>query len=106
MQQQASIPQRVDVTVSVTKSGCIVCSPDPVVVKSPDAVLNFHLATAGYRFREDDPIVVDNPGSAFPYPSRTHHGTTATLVDCDQSRADYSYSVYLLDPKGQVVTGD
>lgn len=90
-----------DVTVTVVKSGSktsIVCSPDPVVVKSGHCSMVFKLDTAGYVFREEHAIVVSHPGTDFPRPSITSpDGRKATLVNRDREKNDYKYSVFLKD---------
>lgn len=96
------------VAVSVSVSGgSIVCSPDPVQVKSCDTTLKFTVATPGYKFRAENAIVVTNGGSEFPQPSQTSaDGLTATLEDCCDQRGSYKYSVYLKDASGRIVMVD
>ena len=95
------------IDVTVESSGCIVCSPDPVRVRTTDTVLSFKLRTPGFAFRDQNAIVVANPGPDFPNPSRTVKPTRATLVDLDKENASYSYSVYVVDQStGKVITGD
>ena len=96
----------VHVDVRVGADG-IVCSPDPVKVTSRNALVNFHLKSDGYRFRDKDAIVVYEPQRDFPYPSWTVKPTQATLLDLDNSTASYAYSVYLVDTKsGKEVSVD
>lgn len=96
-----------DVVITVTSAGDIVCTPDPLLVSQKNMTLVFRLATPGYVFRDVDPIVVTQPGSAFPFPSKTQGGTTALLFDRDNSTASYSYCVYLLDQAtGKVISVD
>jgi hypothetical protein len=95
----------VDVTVSNT--GCITCSPDPVVVKSRNTLVNFRLRTQGFSFRDRDAIVVSDPSSQFPYPSWTVKPTQATLLDVDNQKSSFAYNVYVVDQStGRVITGD
>lgn len=90
-----------DVTVTVvTNDGktSIVCSPDPVVVKSGHCSMVFKLDTAGYVFREEYAVVVSKPGTDFPRPSSTSpSGTTATLWNRDSEKSSYKYSIFLKD---------
>jgi hypothetical protein len=96
-----------DVVVTVTDAGQIICTPDPVVVSSANANVVFQLQTAGYVFREKDPIVVTQPGSTFPFPSKTRAGTTAVLFDRDNCTASYKYSVFVKDQAtGRVISVD
>jgi hypothetical protein len=96
-----------DVVVTVTAAGDIVCTPDPLVVSSKNATLVFQLQTAGYVFRDKDPIVVTQPGSTFPFPSKTRGGTTAVLLDRDNSTASYKYSVFVKDQAtGRILSVD
>lgn len=95
----------VDVTVDTT--GAITCSPDPVPVRQADSVLAFRLRTPGFAFRDDNAIVVSNPGADFPQPSRTVRPTRATLLDLDRENGAYTYSVYVVEQhSGRVIKGD
>ena len=96
-----------DVVVTVTDTGDIVCTPDPVVISSANANVVFQLQTNGYVFRDKDPIVVTQPGSTFPFPSKTRGGTTAVLFDRDNSTASYKYSVFVKDQAtGHIISVD
>ncbi len=84
------------VTVTVSADEKIVCSPDPITIKSGQGEIEFRLATPGYVFRPKDAIVVSGPGRDFPRPSVTSDcGTKATLRDRNLERREYKYSVYL-----------
>lgn len=89
------------VTVTVVTVGgqpTIVCSPDPVVVKSPARPMAFRLNAPGYVFRDEHAIVVSHPGTEFPRPSNTSpDGQRATLWNRDSEKASYKYSVFLKD---------
>jgi hypothetical protein len=104
---QTSNPSRV--TVTVDASGTPVCSPDPVRVRGRDAQLMFELQTAGYVFPKDGAVVVSDPGSQFPQPSRTlpPHDTTATLLDRNTEVASFKYTVTVKNiATGQLVPLD
>jgi hypothetical protein len=83
------------VTVTVDASGTPVCSPDPVRARGRDALLMFELQTAGYVFPKDAAVVVSDPGSQFPQPSRTlpPHDTTATLLDRNTEVGSFKYTL-------------
>ena len=90
---QTSNPNQVIVTVDA--SGIPACLPDPVRPRGHDALLMFDLQTAGYVFPKDAAVVVSDPGSQFPHPSRTlpPHDTTATLLDRNTDVASFKYTV-------------
>lgn len=95
-----SNPPVIHVDVSVDpKAGSIVCSPDPVPVKARNALVAFHLKSDGFRFREQNAIVVTDPRRDFPYPSWTVGPDRATLLDLDSTAASYKYSVFLVDTR-------
>ncbi len=83
------------VTVTVDASGTIACAPDPVRAHGRSALLRFVLQSAGYVFPQGGAIVVDQPGSQFPQPSRTlpPNDTTATLLDLNTQAGDFKYTV-------------
>ena len=84
------------VTVTVAGDQPLVCSPDPLDVKPGQGAVEFRLATPGYVFRQQNAIVVSNPGRDFPRPSVTSAcGTQATLRDRDLDSREYKYSVFL-----------
>lgn len=88
-----------DVLVSVTAGGDVVCTPDPVVVKTTKSTLVFRLVTPGWEFRAQDAIVVSQPGTEFPEPSKTAPGgSKATLFDRDRSVGSYAYTVNVWQP--------
>lgn len=85
-----------EVTVTVQDGETIVCSPDPISVKPGQGAVEFRLATPGYVFRQQNAIVVSDPGRDFPRPSVTSAcGTKATIRDRDLDSRDYKYSVYI-----------
>jgi hypothetical protein len=88
-----------DVTVTVTPNGDVTCSPDPVVVSAAQSTVSFRMATTGWVFRATNAIVVLNPGSDFPLPSKTSpDGKKAVLQDRDTTTGSYAYTVYVLHP--------
>jgi hypothetical protein len=101
-------PKPVDVTVTVSRTGDVSCSPDPVVVKSSKDTIVFQMATPGWVFRATDAIVVSQPGTAFPRPSSTSHkGLRATLWDRDRQVRSYAYTVHVVQPStGRVAATD
>ena len=92
-----SDPHQVIVTVDANKN--VVCTPEGVTVSGCDTVLKFLLQTDGYVFREDDAVVVSDPGEQFPFPSRTlpKQPTKATLYDNNTVTGDFKYTVYVKD---------
>lgn len=90
------------VTVTVDAKGIISCAPDPVPVTGKIPALVFGLATQGYAFAAAGAIVVKKPSPDFPEPSKTVSATEATLVDLNKIKAEYAYSVSLVDTR----TGD
>src|SRR5690349_3701976 len=69
--------------VTVDAAGNVVCTPNPLPANGKNVELKFALQADGYVFPEADALVVSNPGTEFPQPSRTlpPHGTTALLFD-------------------------
>lgn len=101
-------PHKVIVTVDAGKN--VVCDPERVSVTDRcNAVLKFVLETDGYVFREQDAVVVSNPGKQFPFPSRTLPGNPAkaTLYDDNSAGGSFKYSVYVKDAAtGEVLMVD
>lgn len=82
--------------VTVRGKPTVVCSPDPVVVKTPERPMAFRLDAPGYVFRDEHAVVVSNGGTEFPRPSKTSKdGQQASLWNCDRNTASYKYSVFL-----------
>ena len=91
-------PHKVIVTVDAGKN--VVCDPERVSVTDRcNAVLKFVLKTDGYVFREQDAVVVSNPGKQFPFASRTLPGNPAkaTLYDDNSVGGTFKYSGYVKD---------
>ncbi len=89
-------PHKVIVTVDADKN--VVCTPERVSVTDRcNAVLKFVLKTDGYVFTDQDAVVVTNPGTQFPIPSRTLPGNPAkaTLYDDNSVGGVFKYSVYV-----------
>lgn len=96
------------VSVSVSGDETIICSPDPIDVKSGQNTIEFRVVTAGYVFPKDNAIVVENPGRDFPRPSVTSEGgAKATLRDRDLDQKSYKYTVYLRHvASGRIISVD
>ena len=88
-----SDPKPNHVTVTVDANGTPVCTPDPLRAKGKNATLKFQLAAPGYVFPDQDAVVVDNPGSAFPDPSQTIHPDVVTLQDRNKEPGSFKYTV-------------
>jgi hypothetical protein len=85
------------VNVSVSSTGMISCSPDPVPVSGANATITFNLHTSGYAFPSNAAIVVSNPGSQFPNPSTTASSILVTLFDVNSDSNSYKYTVTLVN---------
>jgi hypothetical protein len=95
------------VQVRVDDQGNVSCSPDPVKVQGPNALLVFKMASPDWTFDETNAINVENPGSDFPYPSWTIKPTTAVLLDLDNVKGSYSYCVSVVQTStGKRFLGD
>lgn len=97
MNMTASDPHKVIVTVEA--DGTVVCTPEQVTVLECDTVLKFLIETDGYVFPENNAVVVTDPGTQFPFPSRTvsKRPTKATLYDHNSAAGDFKYTVYVKD---------
>ncbi len=84
-----------DVVVTVGADNRPVCTPDPVRVRGRNVVLTFELQTPGYVFPVNGAVVVADPGTQFPEPSRTvgPDDTLALLLDRNSDKAAYKYTV-------------
>jgi len=85
----------VDVVVTVGADNKPVCTPDTVMARGRNVVLMFAVQTAGYVFPATGAVVVTNPGSQFPQPSRTigPNDSRATLLDLNTDAGTYKYTV-------------
>ena len=83
------------VTVTVDAGGTIACTPDPVPVRGPSALLKFALQADGYVFPQDGAVVVNDSSPQFPQPSHTlpPNDTTATLLDLNTQAGSFKYTV-------------
>ena len=81
--------------VTVDAAGNVVCTPNPLPANGKNVELKFALQADGYVFPEADALVVSNPGTEFPQPSRTlpPHGTTALLFDRNSEAGTFRYTV-------------
>lgn len=95
------------VQVRVDDEGKVTCSPDPVKVQGPNALLVFKMTSPDWTFTDSNAITVENPGTDFPYPSWTIKPTTAVLVDLDNVKGTYSYCVSVVQSStGRQFLGD
>ena len=99
--EATSKPNQVIVTVDTNKQ--IACTPDPVPANGRNVELTFVLKTAGYVFPTDGTaIVVTNPGTEFPTPSRTlpPNDTTAMLFNRNSKAGTFKYTATVLPVGG------
>ena len=96
-------PKVTPVSVMVdSNTGEITCLPNPVKVAKQGGLISFTMSTPGYAFRNKDAIIVDLPDPDFPFPSWTINAVTATILDLNNTKASFEYSVYVVD----TATGD
>lgn len=91
--QDSAKPNQVNVTVDASNN--IICSPDPLPAVGRNVELRFVLKTEGYVFPNDGTaVVVDNPGSEFPRPSKAlpPDDRTATLFNCNSKAGSFKYT--------------
>lgn len=90
--QQTQAP---NVVVTVGADNQPVCTPDTVRARGRNAVLMFELRAAGYVFPASGAVVVADPGTQFPEPSRTvgPRDTRALLLDINSDKRTYKYTV-------------
>lgn len=79
--------------VTVDAGGTLSVLPDPANVTGPNVLLAFRLVGTDWVFPDDGAIVVQDGGSAFPYPAWTVNPQLAVLLDLDPSPADFQYTV-------------
>jgi len=93
--QDTSKPNHVTVTVGA--DGKPICNPHNLPVSGTNVELKFKLDAEGYVFLAQDTIVVADPGSQFPHPSKTlpPNDTKATLFDRNTETGNFSYTVYV-----------
>jgi hypothetical protein len=103
---QDKTPKRVaSVTVDVTTvpDGTVVisCSPNPVPIDpgASNVLINFTLATAGYRFKMTKAITLDVPVDDFPFASWTTSDVTAALYDRNKVADSLKYTVNVVNVK-------
>lgn len=95
------------VNVSINEAGQVVCTPETANVNGANALIVFHLETAGYAFPASNAVVVSNPGTQFPYPSWTAYPGYAALFDADGDTNNYSYTVNVVElSTGQTLSAD
>ena len=92
---QQTQTQAANVVVTVDANNQPVCTPDTVFARGRNVVLKFEVQTAGYVFPTTGAVVVTNPGSQFPDPSRTigPNDTLATLLDLNTDKGTFKYTV-------------
>ncbi|WP_374673442.1 hypothetical protein [Ideonella sp.] len=82
------------VTVTVSATGRITCTPDPVPVSGADQTISFVLETSTYRFPTANAVVVKTaPNSQFPQPAQTEATQLVTLFDANTDALTYDYTV-------------
>jgi hypothetical protein len=83
------------VTVTVDPSGTVGCDPNPLPTDGRNVILKFVLITEGYVFPKEGAVVVTDPGTEFPEPSKTlpPNDTKATLFDRNTGPGDFRYTV-------------
>ena len=93
------VPVTVDVKTNPDGSVGITCSPNPanIIEGTSNVLLDFTLATAGYRFRRAKTIEMDAPVEDFPYASWTLSDTQAALYDCNKIADLLKYTVHVVD---------
>lgn len=95
------------VNVSVSTTGLISCTPDPVPISGSNVNIIFNLLTTGYSFRNNAAVVVSNPGSQFPNPSVTASSILVNLFDANSDAKKYKYTVHLVnDSSGESLSLD
>ncbi len=102
MEDTSKIPNHVH--VKVDSSDNVFCEPNPVPADGRDIKLKFVLKTDGYVFPQADAVVVSNPGTEFPEPSKTigPDDTKATLLDRNTGPGTFTYTVIVK----KVATGE
>ena len=93
MEDTSKVPNHVHVTVD--SSDKVFCDPNPLPADGRDIKLKFVLKTAGYVFPQTDAVVVSDPGTEFPEPSKTigPEDTKATLFDRNTGPGSFAYIV-------------
>ena len=93
------VPVTVDVTTGTDGSVVITCSPNPAGIDkgASNVLLDFTLATPGYRFKTTKAITLDVPVDDFPYPSWTLGDTSAALYDRNKVADLLKYTVNIVD---------
>jgi hypothetical protein len=101
------MPNPNEAIVTVDSSGNVHCTPDPLPARGSNVHLKFVLQTDGYTFRDDNAVVVTDPGSQFPESSKTQPDkTVAKLLDRNNERGSFKYTLYLKTPDGQPLEYD
>jgi hypothetical protein len=95
------VPVQVDVTTLPDGNVVITCSPNPVLIDkgASNVLLNFTLATPGYRFKMTKAIELDVPFDDFPFASWTTSDVTAALYDRNKHADDLKYTVNVVSVK-------
>jgi hypothetical protein len=95
------VPVTVDVTPNASGGVDITCSPNPanIIEGSCNVLLDFTLATPGYRFRKSKTIELDVPVDDFPYASWTLADNQAALYDRNKVADLLKYTVHVVDVK-------
>ncbi|MEO5689093.1 MAG: hypothetical protein ABIR54_17170 [Burkholderiaceae bacterium] len=95
------VPVTVDVTTLPDGNVVITCSPNPVPIDkgASNVLLNFTLATPGYRFAMTKAITLDVPFDDFPFASWTTSDVTAALYDRNKVADELKYTVNVVSVK-------
>ena len=95
------VPVRVDVTTVPDGTVVITCSPNPVPIDkgASNVLLNFTLATPGYRFKTTKAITLDEPFDDFPFASWTTSDVTAALYDRNKFADALKYTVNVVSTR-------
>jgi hypothetical protein len=83
------------VVVTVDASNNVICDPETVPALGRNIELKFVLKTDGYVFPNDGTaVVVDNPGTEFPRPSKAlpPDDRTAMLFNCNSKAGTFKYT--------------
>jgi hypothetical protein len=100
------MPNPNEVNVIKNSSGQLACDPETVQAQGRNATITFRLQVDGYAFRNQNAIVVENPGTQFPDPSQNESTKVAKLRDLNSLPGTFKYTVYLTASDGSSVAID
>lgn len=94
----------VNVTVA---NGTIFCDPETVLVSKQDQnLVTFTLRTEGCSFPDQAAVVMKKRSSDFPEDATTATSSLVKLVDLNQVKGVYAYSVQVIDTGGKLLELD